>query len=267
MSLPSPLLDTALAGAQHVLPAPAAAPRSAIVLGAGGALGSAVLEHVLASGFATVHAVVTQALAQALAPAVRGLHPVTLPALQAGAAGVSPQTAFIVFDRQRHANGREIVFLAPDPADLTVYAQALRRAGVRDLVVVMPHAPALLPRALALGLASLDEQSVAALDFDHVAFVRSAQRAAVRAVGAPQRLAAWMLSQLRYMLPMPQQALRADKVAAFVAALARALPDDAPGTRVIPQEWVWQHAQPGGSDALLRRWLAGVDAPGDGGHR
>ena len=258
MPVPSPLLDTALAGAQRVSRDPAAERRSAIVLGAGGALGSAVLERVLGSGFAPVHAVVTQAMA----PALRGLHTVTLPLLQAGVPGLLPQTAFIVFDRQRHANGREVVFLTPDPAELTLYAQALRRVGARDLVVVMPHAPALLPRALALGLASLDEQAVAALDFEHVAFVRSAQQTPPGTVGAARRLAAWMLSQLRYMVPMPQQALRAEKVAAFVVALAHALPQAAPGTRVIPPEWVWRHAQPGGSGALLQRWLAGVELPG-----
>jgi hypothetical protein len=264
MPVPSPLLDTALAGAQRVSREPAAACRSAIVLGAGGGLGSAVLERVLGSGFAPVHAVVTQTMA----PALRGLHTITLPALQAGAPGLSaPQTAFIVFDRQRHANGRETVFLAPDPGELIGYAQALQHIGVRDLVVVMPHAPALLPRSLALGLASLDEQSVAALDFDQVAFVRSAQQAPARPLGAPQRLAAWMLSQLRYMVPMPQQALRAEKVAAFVVALAHALPQAAPGTRVIPPEWVWRHAQPGASDGLLPRWLAGVDMPATAGHR
>jgi hypothetical protein len=263
---PPPLLDTALAGARRVLREPAATRRSAIVLGAGGALGSAVLERVLGSGFAPVHAVVTQAMA----PALRGLHTVTLPMLHAGVPGIPgllPQTAFIVFDRQRHANGRETVFLAPDPAELTMYAQTLQRAGVRDLVVVMPHAPALLPRALALGLASLGEQAVAALDFEHVAFVRSAQPTPPGTVGAVQRLAAWMLSQLRYMVPMPQQALRAEKVAAFVVALAHALPDAPPGTRVIPPEWVWRHAQPGGSDALLQQWLAGVDAPETAGHQ
>jgi hypothetical protein len=258
MPVPSPLLDTALAAAQRAAPVPAAARRSAIVLGAGGALGSAVLERVLGSGFAPVHAVVTQAMA----PAMRGLHTVTLPLLQTGVPSLLPQTAFIVFDRQRHANGRETVFVAPDPVELMLYAQVLRRAGVRDLVVVMPHAPALLPRALALGLASLDEQAVAALDFEHVAFVRSAQQAPPGTAGAARRLAAWMLSQLRYMVPLPQQTLRAEKVAAFVVALAHALPQAAPGTRVIPPEWVWRHAQPGGSDGLLQRWLAGVELPG-----
>jgi hypothetical protein len=259
MSVPSPRLDTALAGARHPPPEAAVVRHGAIVLGAGGALGSAVLECVLGSGlFAPVHAVVSQPMA----PALRGLYTLPLPLLQAGAPGLRPRFAFIVFDRQRHANGREIVFVAPDPADLTIHAQALHRVGVRHLVVVLPHAPALLPRSLALGLASLDEQAVAALDFEHVAFVRSAQQAPSGAVGAARRLAAWMLSQLRYMVPLSQQAPRAEKVAAFVVALARALPDAAPGTRVIPPEWVWRHAQPGGSDAMLQRWLAGAELPG-----
>ena len=40
---------------------------------------------------------------------------------------------------------------------------------------LLPHAPALLPQSLRAGLASLDEQALAALGFEHLVFVRPAQ--------------------------------------------------------------------------------------------
>ena len=251
--------DSALRGATHAARLAALAARRAIVAGAGGALGSAVLERFLAdAAFAGVFAVVERPLARS----PLRLHGLPLARLRAGdAAGAD--TAAIVFDRPRGRHGREDVFHRPAPHDLPALARELHAGGVRHLVVVLPHAPALLPQALKLGLASLDEQAVAALGFEHVVFVRSAQRPGGdgRAASWPQRVADGMLAQLHWMVPQREQPVRADKVAAFVAALARALPRAGAGKRVVPPEEVWQAAQPGDLGALVARWLGGGELP------
>ena len=150
-------LHQALRGAGHAA-APALRPlTSTLVVGAGGTLGSAVLAEALTAGrFQRVAAIV----AGPLATAVRGLLPITWAELQR-AVDSGCDTAFLVFERERHSNGRDDAFLRPEPADLLPLAQSLRAAGVRRLLVVVPHAPALLPHALKAGFASRDEGAVA----------------------------------------------------------------------------------------------------------
>ncbi|WKB52591.1 hypothetical protein [Eleftheria terrae] len=233
------------------------AQRVALVAGAAGSLGSAVLEQALASGaFARVQVLVTSPVAAA----VRGFESLTLAQL-AAATSAPADTAFIVFDRERHANGRDGAFLRPQPADLPALAEALRQAGVQRLLVVLPHAPAGLPQALRQGLASLDEHAVAALGFEQAVFVRSAQAAAPQHGPRLQGLAHWMLRQLHLMLPQQEQPVRGPKVAAFVVQLARALPQASAGTRVVPPEVVWQAAQHPDSTAVAQAWLQGQPLP------
>ena len=229
-----------------------------LVAGAGGPLGSAVLEHVLASQrFAAVRVLVSQPLQTS----VNGLETVLaiddLPIRPALA-----DTALIVFDIKRQANGREEAFLRPEPRTLPRLARWLRSCGVRDLIVVMPHHAASLPQALKAGLADLDEHAVVELGFDHVVFVRSASAPnGVRSDLWLQRVADGMLAQLRLMTPQADQPVRSNKVAQFVSELALQLPHSAPGTRVAAPELVWlaaQHAEPG---ALVRAWLAGETLP------
>ena len=234
--------------------------RRIVVAGGGGALGAALVEMLLAGRrFAEVGVLVTQPLETAM----RGLLPLRCdahtfapcgpPSLPDGA-----DTAAIVFDRARHANGREAAFLRPDPAALPALAASLHGRGVRRLLVVMPHAPSSLPQALKHGLADLDEQAVSTLGFEQLLFVRSAQApAALRGTGFAQRLAHGVLAQLRVMVPQPDQPVRAAKVARFVAELAQRLADAPPGTRVVPPEVVWQAAQPGDVGALAQAGLAG----------
>lgn len=247
------LLQEALR-AGHGTPARTSAKaRRVLVAGGAGALGAAVLEELLASrGFAQVAVLVTQPISAAL----RGLSTVMAASL-ANHAGPGEDTALVVFDRERHANGREAAFLRPEPAALPALATALRRRGVRSLIVVMPHASATLPEALKRGLATLDEHAVATLGFDHLVFVRSAQApAAVRAASAPQRVADWVLSQLQLMIPQRERPVRAQKVAQFVAQVALQLPRSAPGTRVAPPELVWEAGQVKDVAALARDWLS-----------
>jgi hypothetical protein len=247
---------TALAAAARPVPRAAAAARRVLVLGGGGGLGSQVVEVLLgARRFAQV-GVWTVAPLQ---PGLRRLEP--LP--EAGWPGFAPDTAVVVFDRNRHANGRDEAFGRPDPAALPALAARLKALGVRTLVVVVPHAPGSLPQALRAGLASLDENAVAALGLAHLVFMRPAQSAAETGGAAPVRLARWMLSQLQWMVPQSEQPVRSLTVARVAARLAAALPLHAPGTRVFPPEALWAAAQRPDPGPVVEAWLAGqtLDLP------
>jgi hypothetical protein len=258
------MLDTnqalaALSGVARKPPRLQAAPRRALVVGAGGMLGAAVLEQALATRrFERVGALVDAPMQ----PAVHGFVAVHADEVMAFAA----DTALVVFDRQRSANGREAAFVRPEPAGLLALAQRLLAAGVRRLVVVVPHTPSLLPMALQQGLADMDEAAVAALGFEQLVFMRMAQDARdAPDVDAPQRLARWMLSQLRWMIPQREQPVRAETVARVAAALAVQLHDtqqEAPhATRVVPAVLLWQAAQSRDAAAVVAEWLVPKAAP------
>lgn len=269
------LLDHALRGGASG-PTRARASGSAVVMaGAAGALGSAVLELLLAQRrFAPVRVLV----AQGFHATVQGLEPVVVDALDgapddgsrrtAGAPIASPvlaDTALVVFDRERHANGREAAFFRPTPEQLPAMARWLQRRGVRHLIVVLPHQAALLPQALKVGLANLDEQAVSAMGFEHVVIVRSAEPPEERLTSRGlQRVADMVLAQLRFMTPQQQQPVRARKVAALAAALAHQLRGSGPGTRVLPPEVVWHAAQLREPHGLVQAWLAGEALPAIG---
>jgi hypothetical protein len=250
-----PLLTQALRAGRAPSHRRSTAPR-VLVAGGAGVLGAAVLEHLLGiHAFSQVSVVVNQPLGAAL----RGLHPVLWPH------GLAPrpelpgvETAVVVFDRERHANGREQPFFKPDPQHLPLLADSLHRAGVRHLLVVLPHDATRLPRALRHGLANLDEHAVAQLGFEHLVFMRAAQPAPGAVLTHPgERLARWMLSQLQLMVPQRDRPVRASKVAAFAAQLAARLAASPPGTRVVPPELVWEAAQAKDSVHLASDWLAG----------
>lgn len=251
------LLPHALRAGRGDAPAPAGRTRGAWVAGGGGALGSAVLEALMgARALAPLRVLVTQDF-HATAQGLQTQDVATL----ARAEGPVLPLAVVVFDRTRHANGREAAFWQPQPADLLPLATTLHALGVRHLIVVQPHSSASLPQALKAGLASLDEQAVAALGFDHVVVLRTAQRPGDAPSAGLQRVADAVLAQLRIMVPQREQPVRAAKVAALVAALARALPDSPPGTRVMAPEWVWHAAQGADPRALVDGWLGGAALP------
>ena len=228
--------------------------RRVLVAGGAGALGGAVLEQLLAShAFEHVAVLVTQPVNVAM----RGLVTINESALSDGTTA-HEDTAVIVFDRERHANGRELAFLRPQPDRLPTLAAALHERGVRHLIVVMPHAAASLPEALKAGLANLDEHAVAALGFDHLIFIRSAQMSSnAKQASAAQRVADWVLSQLQLMIPQRDKPVRPMKVAQLAAQLAAHLPQSLPGTRVVPPELVWEAAQSRHVEALVIDWLSG----------
>jgi hypothetical protein len=236
-------LQQALRGARHEAApgADALAPRLAlVVIGAGGALGSALLAEALVAGrFRQVAALVAAPLASTL----RGLLPLTLTALHA-VQGPAFDAAVVVFDRERRSNGRDDAFAMPGPEQLLPLAQALHARGTRRLVVLMPHAPALLPQALAAGLASVDEVALAALGFEHLVILRAARAdGSARPLRGLDRVAQLWLQQLRWMVPTRLQALRPAALARCVVELLMALPASPPGTRVVSPETLWQWVQ------------------------
>jgi len=232
---------------------PVAARRGAVVVGAAGSLGAAVLERALVV-FGRVQVLVDTPVA----PAMQGFEPVPRAAL--GPGSLSADTALVIFDRERGIHGREAAFHRPSPEQLPALAAVLRDCGVRYLLVVLPHAPALLPAALKAGLASLDEQAVASLGFDQLVIVRSARpQARRRAAAWPQRVADAMLSQLHWMVPQRDQPVRPAKVAEVVVELARRLPLARHGARVAPPELVWLAARGADAGDVVQRWLD--DAP------
>lgn len=212
----------------------------ALVVGAGGVLGSALLAEALVAGrFTRVAALVATPLAATL----DGFVALPEAALDAPGAAVA-DIAFVVFERERHANGRDEAFVRPDPLALPALAARLLAAGVRRLVVVVPHAPALLPAALAQGFASQTEHAVAALDFEHCVFLRAAQGATPQAGRSTvERLVGWWLSQLRWMIPAPQAALRTVRLAQLVVTIGRLLPAAPTGTRVLAPEQLAEAAR------------------------
>ena len=256
------LLNHALRAGRSSPGASAAAP-TVLVAGGGGTLGSAVLEALLGGRrFAHVKVLATRALTTAM----HGLEPVMVDAFDGTAAeppgAALADIAVLVFDRERHANGRELAFVRPQPHDLPMLARWLYARGTRRLIVVLPHSPATLPDALKHGLANLDEHAVAALGFDHLVFVRSAQKpGSARATQWLQRLADGVLAQMQMMVATPDQPVRAAKVAQFVLELAAQLPASSPGTRVAPPELVWQAAQLRDAESLVRAWLARGEVP------
>lgn len=232
-------------------PAPAAAANPRLVIaGATGALGNEVLRRLAGSSrFAF-----TQVLArEPITAALRGVQIVQVPGedpLQWPA--IAADIGVVLFDPPRMFYERERALWTPSPRQLPALARWLRASGVHTLAVVLPHAPGRLPEALKRGLASLDEQAVAALGFERLLVLRSARLAEPRVQrNALQRLAHWMLAVAKYMVPSSEQPVRAARVAELLAVALRRAP---PGIHVAAPELVWQAAQ-GDVREVAARWL------------
>jgi hypothetical protein len=165
---------------------------------------------------------------------------------------VPADAALVLFDPPRLYHDRERALWAAAPEELPAIAHWLHACGVRTLAVVQPHAQGRLPEALKRGLASLDEQAVAALGFERLILVRSAQKpAALRLANPAERLAAWMLSIAHFMVPASEQPVRAAKVAELVDLALRLAP---PGVHIAAPELVWRAAQ-GDLREVVEGWL------------
>jgi hypothetical protein len=231
--------------------APRAQPPRLLIAGATGVLGNEVLRRLAgAPGYGATQVLarepITAGLRGVRALQISGNDPLAWPRAEA-------DIAIVLFDPPRLFYDRERALWTPRPEQLPALAAWLHASRVRTLAVVLPHAPGRLPEALKRGLASLDEQAVAALGFERLVFVRSAQPPAPGAgLNRLERLARWMLSIFKYMVPSSEQPVRAVKVADLVALALRLAP---PGIHVAAPELVWQAAQSGALERTARAWL------------
>jgi hypothetical protein len=230
--------------------APAPAKPRLLIAGATGALGNEVLRRLV--GLQAFQD--TQVLARE--PITAGLRRVATVVVPPGEPDGWPpgaaDTAVVMFEPPRLFHDRERALWTPQPGQLPALARWMRASGVTTLAVVLPHAQGRLPEALKRGLASLDEQAVAALGFDRLLLIRSAQKPGPAAVpGLLPALAHWMLSIFKYMVPSSEQPVRSVKVAEFVALALQLAPS---GIHVAAPELVWRAAQ-GDMGATLRHWL------------
>ncbi|MFS2034689.1 hypothetical protein ACEN8I_11755 [Polaromonas sp. CT11-55] len=253
-------------------PPPAQAKPRLLVAGATGVLGNEVLRRLVGSGrYAHTEVLATEAMATGLSGVSIALAGLPSPIAQWAARPLPAHTGLVMFEPPRMYYGRERTLWTPAPSELPALAQWLKRCGVQALVVVVPHATGRLPDALKRGLANLDEQAVAALGFERLLLVRSARKAQDAAgKNVLERVAAWMLSTLRFMIPQAEQPVRPAKLAEFVDAALQLLP---PGTHVAAPELLWQANQSGsrsgrgtgqaggGMQGVVQDWLAAARNP------
>lgn len=232
-------------------PGPVDARKSRLVIaGATGALGNEVLRQLVGlRRFAS-----TEVLARE--PIRAGLRGVAArlvgPGEPAQWVPASADTGVILFDPPRLFHDRERALWTPRPEQLPPLARWMRDSGVSTLAVALPHAQGRLPHALKRGLASLDEQAVAALGFERLLIIRTARKPDVIAGGGwPNAVAHWMLSTLKYMVPGSEQPVRAAKVSQLLAAALEMAP---PGIHIAAPELVWRAAQ-ADVHATAREWL------------
>ncbi len=243
--------NQALAASQHRSAAPPALPRL-LIAGATGALGNAVLRRLVGMQRHS-H---TQVLASL--PLGQGMRHVSAHEV-AGQVAQWPRAqadvAVVMFDPPRMFYHRERALCTPAPEQLAAVGAWLKSCGVHTLAVVLPHAQGTLPEALKRGLASLDEHALAALGFERLLIVRTAEKPlAASGNNSLEKLAAWMLSTASFMVPSSEQPVRAGKVAELVDMALQHLPV---GTWVAAPELVWQAAQgdAGQMRAVVREWF------------
>ena len=230
----------ALQAAQRA--SPSAARPQLLIAGATGALGNEVLRQLAgSSAFEHVQVLSREPIRAGLRGVRTQLVPSDDPATWPAA---SADVAVVMFDPPRLFYDRERALWTPAPEQLPALAGWLRRSGVRTVALVLPHAQGRLPEAV--------EQAVAALGFERLLIVRSAQKPAEEApTNAAARLARFMLSVFKYMIPSSEQPVRGPVVARFVAAALQLAP---PGIHVAPPELVWRAAQ-GAPREAVREWL------------
>ncbi len=241
----------ALQAANRAPPAAARKP-TVLIAGAAGALGNEIVRRLVGTQrIGAAHVLVREPLQSAL----RGVGALVVPPgeprhwpLQRADIGL------VMFDPPRLYYDRERALFTPAPTDLLPVARWMHACGVSTLAVVMPHAQGRLPDAVKRGLANLDEQAVAALGFERLLLIRSAQKpVGAKAASLPERIAAWMLSVFNFMVPPSEQPVRAAKVAEL---LDRALQIAPAGTHVAAPELVWRASQ-GDVHDVAAQWLHG----------
>jgi hypothetical protein len=209
-----------------------------VIAGATGALGNEVMRLLVGQqAYRDVHVLAREPIATGL----RGVAThVVGPGAPDGWRPLAADTAVVMFEPPRLFYERERALWTPDAGDLLPLSRWLRTGGVETLAIVMPHTQMRLPEALKRGLADVDEHAVAALGFERLLIVRSAQQSKVlRESNLLKRIANGMLSVGKYMVPTSEQPVRAVKVAQFVAHALHAVP---PGIHVAASETLWAAA-------------------------
>lgn len=245
-------LQGALRPASSLAPLPA---RPALLLGAGGWLGAAMLSQLLAAGFVRVGAWVEQS-ERWRGSSHRGVLALDRAALGRADPNWAGACAFVVLERAGLTGQRDAIFGVPQPETLLELARALRSLGASRLVVVLPHQSGTLPAALRHGFADGSEQALSELGFEQLLLVRSSRDAMADAsdAGWLQRLAGLWWAQLRWMLPDSERPLRSVALARVVVAAVRVLADQAGSVYVLTQELASQAAHaPEGIEACLRQ--------------
>lgn len=229
-----------LQAVQRESPRTAARLPRALVAGATGNLGNEVLRRLAGSQrFAQVVVLAHEPITALL----RAVHPLQVPGSEFERwPRESVEIGVVLFDPPRAFNERERALWTPEPAQLHAVANWLRGCGAHTLAVVLPHDQGRLPAALREGLASLDEQAVATLGFERVILLRAARKPGALPAGTPrlERLAHWMLSIARFMVPSSEQPVRASRVAELLDVALQLAP---PGIHVASPERVWQASQ------------------------
>ena len=171
---------------------------------------------------------------------------------------VQADLAVVMFDPPRMFYGRERALWTPAPAQLPALCAWLKSCGVHTLAVVLPHAQGTLPESLQRGLASLDELALAALGFERLLIVRTAQKpGAVQHRHFLDKTAAWMMGIFSYMVPSSEQPVRATKVAQFTDMVLQELVQGKKGSFIAAPALVWQAAQGDAAHmrCTVREWL------------
>lgn len=245
----------ALQGATRPVPPPQR-PEPALLLGAGGWLGAALLARLLGGGFSRVGAWV-ELPAQWRGSSHRGVVGLSRAQLAEPSPDWAHACAFVVLERAGLTGARDAVFGQPRAEDLLELARGLRRLGASRLVVVLPHLPGSLPAALRHGFADGTEQALSELGFEQLLLVRSSRDAEPAQGGSwMERVMRLWWAQLRWMLPLGERPLRSVALARVVVAAARVLREaEGEASRsvvVLPQELASRAAEaPEGVEAHL----------------
>jgi hypothetical protein len=248
-----PHLGQALKGALHIQPPTRKRP-VLLIAGAGGVLGREVSRRLIGS-MAFEHTVVlTHSPFHATMRGVQGHSVVNNDLKQTPT--LDAQVGIMMFEPGNSFYDRENSIWTPDPSQVPALAHWMADCGVRTLVMVLPHQPNRLPLALQHGLASLEEHAIASLAFNTLVILRVADsRPAVAPEGSyGERLAGWLLRNLKYMIPSREMPLRASQLAKVVGQIVQQARQVESGTFVAGQELL-SRAVHGNADAIIKAWL------------
>jgi hypothetical protein len=224
-----------------------------LIAGATGVLGNAVLRRLVG-----VHRYAhTKVLARE--PVQQGMRQLSLQLVSGEIAAwpvdVKCDVAVIMFEPPRMYYERERALWTPQPRELTALGAWLHACGAQTLAVVLPHAQGTLPESLKRGLASLDEQALAALGFERLLILRSAEKPAEQRHKHPlDALAHWMIGVFKFMVPTQEQPVRPTKIAEIVDALLQTAPA---GITVLSPQEMWALSQRNAQDLaqqIAQRW-------------